>query len=109
MKLGSIVLLVYALLMLAGGLLGFLLANSKPSLIAGAASAIVLGALFFVSRTAPFPAYALGAAVSLLLGIQFFLRYQDQKKLMPTGMLLLITAIALGLLIYAAIAERRSG
>jgi uncharacterized membrane protein (UPF0136 family) len=102
MGLGQIVLLVFALLMLVGGLMGYKAAGSTASLIAGVASAVVLAIAYFVSRAAPVPGFWLGAATSLALAVVFGMRLAKTGKMMPSGMLLVASIIALALLAYSA-------
>lgn len=98
MDLGRIVLAAYALFMLAGGIIGFRKGGSKPSLIAGAGSALVLLVAFFLVRSNPVAGYWLGAITSLLLCIVFTLRLSKTGKFMPSGGLLVVSLIALILL-----------
>ena len=85
--------LVLAVLVLVGGIIGFKKANSKASLIAGIASSIMLGICF--GLTLAFPLIGLIAAfvVSLCLDVVFGIRLHKTKKFMPAGMMLICISI----------------
>lgn len=101
MSFGEIVLLVYALLMLAGGLMGWR-AGSRPSLIAGGVSGILLLAALYVARNDLRLGLIAGAVIAALLAAVFAMRLAKTKKAMPSGALLLLSLIAAGLLGWSA-------
>jgi uncharacterized membrane protein (UPF0136 family) len=85
------ILWVYIVLLIAGGVAGFLKAGSKVSLITSVVFALALA--LFATGVMPWPR---GADVLLgLLLIVFIVRYVKTKKFMPAGMLILVTAAAL--------------
>lgn len=101
MSVGQIVLLLYALLMLGGGIAGYRAARSVPSLVAGTGSAVVLAAAWWWSRSRPTAGLSLGAIVAGLLAAFFLYRLLKTGKPMPAGGLFglsLVVAILLGLL-----------
>jgi uncharacterized membrane protein (UPF0136 family) len=83
----GLVILAYALFMGLGGWIGFKKSGSTPSLIAGVASFAVLVVSVFI----PEPWVAVGA--SALLSVVFFGRVSKTGKFMPSGMLLVISAV----------------
>lgn len=91
------VLWIYIVLLLVGGLIGFLKAGSKVSLIMSAAfaAALVLTAV----RGLLDPAFARGLANVLMaaLLIVFAMRLAKTKKFMPSGLMLIVTIAALAL------------
>lgn len=91
------VLWTYIVLLLAGGIIGFLKAKSQVSLYmsAGFAVAFILLGLPGVFQ----PAFARGAvnALMALLIIVFAIRLAKTKKFMPAGLMLVITIVALTL------------
>jgi len=103
MSLGQIVILLYAILMLVGGFAGYATAGSKASLYSGAGSAVALAASWVVSRSSPPAGYWMAAVVSLLLCIAFAMRLAKTAKFMPSGMLLLLSLVALVLLTWSAL------
>lgn len=87
------VLWVYIVLLVAGGLVGFLKAGSKASLIASAsfAAALILCAIGVIS-----PPRAADILLAVLL-VFFALRLTKTKKFMPNGLMLVLTIAALAL------------
>lgn len=106
MGLGQIVLVVYALLMLVGGIIGFTTAGSRASLVSGVGSAVVLAAAWVVSRSSPVAGLWLGAVAAILLCIVFAMRLAKTAKFMPSGMLLVVSVVALVLLTYSALSAQ---
>ncbi len=90
----AIVFMIYGILMLAGGIFGFVKAGSKASLIMG----IISGVLIFVGVGLLGQDYAAGRAViaftSFILSGVFALRLVKTRKFMPSGMLLVLSLIA---------------
>ncbi len=103
MSLGAIVLLVYALLMLAGGIVGYAKAGSMPSLVTGIASAVVLVLCWVLARQSAAAGFGLGAVACFALSLFFLYRVRTTGKAMPSGGLLAISVIALVLLLIAAV------
>lgn len=83
---------IYAVLLGAGGLVGFLKAGSKPSLIAGSISAVIalisLGISFY-SRTG----FRLGLLLAVAMTTVFAIRFRKSGKFMPSGMLGIASAV----------------
>mmetsp|Transcript_44017 Transcript_44017/g.68826 ORF Transcript_44017/g.68826 Transcript_44017/m.68826 type:complete len:172 (+) Transcript_44017:94-609(+) len=73
--------LVYAVLMGAGGVVAGLKTGSKPSMIAGSASAVILVLAYLKSSLVA----AFGTAVAL--SVVFGIRLAKTKKFMPAGFL----------------------
>lgn len=99
----GILLIVYGALTGIGGVIGFIKAKSKASLIAGGVSGgllIVSGILLLIG--VPFGLY-LGFAVTVVLCAVFASRYVKTKAMMPARMMLLISivvALILGSVIF---------
>jgi len=89
----SIVLWVYVVLLLLGGLIGFFKAGSKVSLITSAASASVL--ILCAIRVIFYP-YVADIVLAVLL-VVFAIRLSKTKKFMPSGLMLVLTVVALAL------------
>ena len=87
------VLWVYIVLLVAGGLLGFLKAGSKASLIASAsfAAALILCAIGVI-----FQPHVADIILAVLL-VFFAVRLTKSKKFMPNGLMLVLTIAALAL------------
>ena len=91
------ILWIYIVLLLVGGLIGFLKAGSKVSLItsAVAAAALVLTAIPGLFGAAV--ASGLADAIMAALLVVFAIRLSKTKKFMPSGLMLAITIVALAL------------
>ena len=89
------VLWIYILLLLAGGLVGFLKAGSKVSLITSAISAAALVLTAIPGLLAPGLARGLAVVIMAALLVVFAIRLAKTKKFMPSGLMLVITAVAL--------------
>lgn len=93
----NIVLWIYIVLLLLGGLFGFLKAKSKVSLITSSVAA----ALLIVSAMPGVFQYQLrrnlADGVMAALVVVFAIRLTKTKKFMPSGLLLVITIAALAL------------
>src|SRR5437762_539521 len=91
------VLWIYIVLLLVGGLIGFLKAKSKVSLITSAVFAAILiltaipGILEFSLRG------KLANIIMALLLVVFAIRLAKTKKFMPGGLMLVVTIAALAL------------
>lgn len=90
----QMVFLVYALLLIVGGVIGFAKAGSRASLIAGVASGFAaLLAAFLTTRSAGL-GLGTGAAVAILLAGFFGYRsLVKTKKFMPAGMLAVVSLL----------------
>ena len=93
MSLGSISILVFALLVLVGGIIGFKKAKSKASLIASAISAILLAICFWLSHHHAEAGYKLTFIVTGILEGIFVMRLMKTKKFMPSGLMLILCAL----------------
>jgi uncharacterized membrane protein (UPF0136 family) len=93
----NVVLWVYILLLLAGGLIGFFKGKSKVSLITSSvfAAVLVLAAVPHVLDAAFAQKLTIGIMAALL--IVFSIRLAQTKKFMPSGLMLVITGVALAL------------
>lgn len=92
--------LAYAVLVLAGGITGYLKASSRASLISGGifGLALALGAAGMLRGNHA----ATSATLSLvaLLALFFAYRLATGGKFMPAGLMLLVSAIELAVLIW---------
>jgi uncharacterized membrane protein (UPF0136 family) len=87
--------LVFGLLTLAGGIMGYVKANSMASLIAGGVSGILLiaGALMMGSNARPI-LMGLGL-ISLVLAVRFVPAFFNTWKIMPAGMMAVLSVAGL--------------
>jgi uncharacterized membrane protein (UPF0136 family) len=85
------VLWIYLVLLLAGGVFGFVKAKSKVSLI----MSLVFGAILALCALGIIPGQFSGDVVLVALIIVFAKRFQKTRKLMPAGVMTLVTIAAL--------------
>lgn len=85
-----IVIAVYGALVFAGGLMGFIKANSIPSLIMGSVSALLL----FVTSYGLLSGYSWAPiaafAIPLLLTLFFLYRFSLSYAFMPAGLMVIL-------------------
>ena len=89
----DLVLWIYIVLLVVGGLIGFLKAKSKASLIASVVSAALLSLCAAGIVFQPYMADIILAALLVL----FAWRLTESKKFMPNGLMLVLTIVTLGL------------
>ena len=87
------ILWVYIVLLIIGGLIGYLKAKSKVSLIM---SAVFAAALSLCAAGIIFQYYVADILLALLI-VVFAMRVAKTKKFMPGGLMLIITIVALAL------------
>jgi len=71
------VVLVYGVLMLLGGIGGFAMKHSMPSLISGIASGILLGAAYAIIPQKPKVGFGLSLVVAISLAVVFIKRIKE--------------------------------
>ena len=86
----DIILWIYIVLLLAGGLVGFLKAGSKASLVASTICAVPLLLALLLKWPPPVIAGVLGGLV-----IVFAIRFLKSKKFMPSGLMLILSLVTL--------------
>lgn len=87
----EVILWAYLVVLLAGGLYGFVKAKSRVSLI----SSLIFGALLALSAAGKLGAWWSGEILLTALVVVFALRFQKTRKLMPAGVMTLVTIAAL--------------
>ena|SRR5579862_8106395 len=87
----ELVLWIYIVLLVVGGLIGFLKAKSRVSLIMSVTFAALLSLCAAHVVFYPYVADILLAALLVVFGI----RLMKTKKFMPAGMMLILTLVAL--------------
>jgi uncharacterized membrane protein (UPF0136 family) len=94
----QIVLGLYALVLAGGGVMGYVKAGSRPSLIAGLTSGLAALACLVLTWSHPSLAVMLGIGLAVLMLVVFGIRLARTRKFMPSGMLLVISVVVLGIL-----------
>ncbi len=90
----NIVLIVYGLFLITGGLLGFK-KGSKVSLIMGLGSGILVFLGLWIMAFNPKAAWIFLTCLNVLLSLAFISRLIKTRAFMPSGMLLLTTLLVL--------------
>lgn len=95
LNLTTIASLLYGILLLIGGIVGYVKAKSKPSLISG----VLSGLLFLLSAFLQWQQVALGLIlaqiITILLAIVFIVRLWKTRKFMPAGLMSMISVAML--------------
>ena len=86
---------VFGVLTIAGGVLGFVKAKSKASLIAGGISGALLVLAGWLMQTQGRSGVLLGLVVSVLLSARFARAYEKSKKVMPAAMMVSFGSIGI--------------
>jgi uncharacterized membrane protein (UPF0136 family) len=100
MNLGVTAAIVYGVLAIAGGIIGYVKSQSKASIISGSISGLLLILGGVASLQGQVWGLILTAAIAALLIIVFAIRWLKTRKLMPAGVMVLLGAIALALILY---------
>ncbi|MCB1083607.1 MAG: TMEM14 family protein, partial [Simkania sp.] len=87
----GIITLIYSLLVFSGGVMGFVMKQSTPSLVAG--SLFGLSLLFSSIKTMTYHRWGLIMTFVLILALDTFFSYRflTTQKFFPAGMMLLLT------------------
>jgi uncharacterized membrane protein (UPF0136 family) len=85
--------IVFGLLTIVGGVIGFVKAGSTPSLVAGSISGILLLVAAFLMPSQPTVGLAVGAITSLLLAGKFIPDFIRTGQAMPAGMMSVLSVI----------------
>jgi uncharacterized membrane protein (UPF0136 family) len=93
--------IVFGLLTIAGGIMGYVKAGSTASLIAGSISGLLLLLAAFVLPSHALIGLTLGGIVSLLLIGYFLPAFFRTGKIMPAGMMSLLSVLGM---VFAIIA-----
>ena len=89
----NLILWIYIILLIAGGLVGFLKAGSKVSLI----MSVIFGAILSLMAAGILVVPHLTDIVLALLLVVFGMRLAKTKKFVPGGLMLVLTTVVLGL------------
>ncbi len=90
-KLSKLVSLIYGIMLILGGVMGFLKAHSKVSLITGVLSGLIV---LYSSKIKSKSSYLYVSAISLVLAGFFSYRFAHTHALMPAGLMLVLSTTA---------------
>jgi uncharacterized membrane protein (UPF0136 family) len=93
--------MVFALLTIAGGIMGYVKAKSKISLISGSISGIILIVASCLLPARPILAGVIGLCVSVLLAGKFVPDFIHKKAFIPSGLMALLSVVSIVLTILA--------
>ncbi len=96
---GQITLGIYAVLLAVGGVIGYVKAGSRPSLIAGLTSAVFAALALGLSIRSNRWGVPLGLILSISLFVLFGYRYAAKtRKFMPSGLLAVASLVVLAVM-----------
>jgi uncharacterized membrane protein (UPF0136 family) len=101
--------LVYGLFILFGGVIGFMKAHSWPSLIMGASFSLPLIGCAFGMLKNNLKAFNCAGVLAFMLMIFFSYRFFLTLKMMPAGMLALISLALLSFLFFKKMKKCSNG
>jgi uncharacterized membrane protein (UPF0136 family) len=86
--------LIYALVVLLGGVMGYLKAKSQVSLLAGVGSGVALLVAWFVCRQIPPAGLGIATLIGLILFVVFVMRFSRTRAFMPAGLMMVFSLAA---------------
>ncbi len=94
-------LLVFGVLTIAGGTMGYVKAKSRPSLIAGTTAGALLIIAWYLVGTKGRVGVMLGLFVSVVLAGRFVSAYLKSRKVMPAGIMAVLSVVGVVLTVLA--------
>ena len=91
----------FGVLTIIGGIVGYVKARSVPSLVAGFITGILLFAAAFLMPEHRGLGIGLGLAISLLLAAQFLPKFVRTGRIMPAGLMTMLSAIGIVMAVAA--------
>ena len=95
MEAAKIYFIVFGLLTIAGGIIGYVKAGSVASIIAGAIIGVLLLVAAFLLPDHRVPGLAIALIVSVLLAAQFVPKFLRTGTMMPAGVMSLLSVIGI--------------
>lgn len=106
MNLGIIAALAYGILALIGGIIGYIQASSKLSLLSGSISGLLLIFAAYWQFQGQAWGLILAAFVTAVLVVFFGFRLAKTRKFMPGGLMIILGMLALAAMINQIVASR---
>lgn len=103
-RVGLVVLIVYAVLLIVGGVIGFVKGRSRPSLIAGVASGLIAILAAVISATSNEDGgFSLALALAVVLFVFFGYRASITRKFMPGGLLAIASVVVIAFMLASIV------
>jgi uncharacterized membrane protein (UPF0136 family) len=99
MTLGIVTAFAYGILVLLGGIIGYIKANSKISLISGTFSGLLLILAATAKLQGQYWGLILAAVITAVLVVFFTFRLAKTRKFMPAGLMTILGIIALAVMV----------
>jgi uncharacterized membrane protein (UPF0136 family) len=93
--------IIFGILTIAGGIIGYVKAASVPSIIAGGITGVLLLVAAFLLPEHRAAGLAMAFIVSLLLAAQFVPKFLRTGRVMPAGMMSILSVIGIIVAIVA--------
>lgn len=93
--------LIYGIVSLVGGVIGYLKAGSKVSLISGSISGILILICSYLINQGADWALFVAAGITFVLIVVFSFRLRKTGKFMPAGLMVILGVATLVLIIYS--------
>lgn len=103
----SYLIIVYASLLLIGGIIGFIQAGSLASILAATPCAIILFGCSYLMRQGQQMGYLMGLSLLVILLFFFIYRFFLTYHFMPAGLMILLTLGILAPLLKSSICHRK--
>ncbi|NEO55899.1 MAG: hypothetical protein F6K54_24235 [Okeania sp. SIO3B5] len=100
MNIAIIAAIVYGILAIVGGIIGYTKAGSKISLISGSVSGLLLIVSGIVQLMGMNWGLIFSIVIATILVITFIIRLVKTRKMMPAGLMILTGIAAVGLMVY---------
>lgn len=104
MTLWSGLILVYGLLVAIGGIIGYVKARSKVSLMSGLGSGIALVISAYATLQNRNLGLSLAAIIAVFLAIVFSIRWSKTRAFMPAGVMTILSGLATILFVSGLVA-----
>ena len=96
---GIITAIAYGVLAVVGGIIGYVQAQSKVSLISGSISGLLLIVAGVMQLQGQVAGLTLATVITSVLVVVFAIRLIKTRKFMPAGLMSLLNLVSLGLMV----------